>query len=101
MATASNSHAEKRDFIRMTINTPAEVIVINDGKQESGTCLNLSASGMLLALANSYPVDTTLIVKIASGHGHNPSIEAECKVIRSDAASGDMFEIGVRIERLL
>ena len=103
MTDSSNAHAEKRGFIRMQVNTPAEIIVSSDGQQTRGICINLSGSGMLLELEQAHELGSKLTVYVSSDHGHNPSIEAECTVMRNEPAGDkpDKHHIGVTIDRIL
>ena len=50
-------YSEKRDFIRMTINTPVEVHSEQEGVVAQGVCNDLSGSGMLLTVNKVLPVD--------------------------------------------
>ncbi|WP_317931571.1 PilZ domain-containing protein [Halioxenophilus sp. WMMB6] len=103
MTEPSNAHAEKRGFIRMQVNTPAEIIISADGQQARGTCLNLSGNGMLLEVEQPHAIGSILVVFVSSDHGHSPSIEAECTVMRSEPVDDtpNRHLIGVTINRIL
>ena len=75
-------HEEKRDFIRMQINSTA-TITKGDGNTMTGFCINLSGGGALLELDNSENVAEELAVTINSSHGHAPVFHAQGRVVRS------------------
>ena len=102
MTESSNAHAEKRGFLRMQMNMPANIEISAEGTQEKGLLVNLSGSGMLLELDKNYPEGAKLTVQVDSDHGSAPSLEAVCTVIRSSGEqNGDKFQIGVAIDRIL
>jgi len=102
MTDPSNAHAEKRSFLRMQMNIPASIEVTAEGRQEQGLLVNLSGSGMLLELVHNYPEGTKLTVQVDSDHGHNPSLEALCTVIRtSNGSENGKHQIGVAIDKIL
>lgn len=102
MTEPSNAHAEKRGFMRMQMNIPANIEITADGRQEKGLLVNLSGSGMLLELDQNYPEGAKITVQVDSDHGHTPSLEAICTVIRtSDGTESDKRQIGVAIDRIL
>lgn len=74
---------EKRDFIRMRINTGA-VVVGEDGMPETGLCHNLSGGGALLEMEQHYPTQTAVAVSIQSEHSHSPVFEAQGHVVRCE-----------------
>ncbi len=102
MSEPSNAHAEKRGFLRMQMNMPANIEITADGRQEKGLLVNLSGSGMLLELDRDYPEGAKITVQVDSDHGTSPSLEAVCTVIRSTGeSSGDKHQIGVAIDKIL
>jgi c-di-GMP-binding flagellar brake protein YcgR len=89
MSVLSRDYQEKRNFIRMKIDTPADIIVESDGSSHEGVCRDLSGGGMLVELANALPVGTSVVVKIQSSHGHAPMLEAVSQVTRVETNLGD------------
>ncbi len=88
MNSANRDYLEKRNFIRMKIETPASV-EIDDGKMTyQGVCRDLSGGGMLLELESALPVGTTVNICITSGHGHAPMLNAKAEVARIVAQPG-------------
>lgn len=102
MTETSNAHAEKRNYLRMQMNIPAKIEITANGTHEKGLLVNLSGSGMLLELDNNYPEGAQITVQVDSEHGHTPSLEALCTVIRtSEGGEGNKQQIGVTIDRIL
>ena len=84
----NREYQEKRNFIRMKIDTPAQVSINNGDDTHEGICKELSGGGMLLELDTTFPVGSELKVTISSGHGHAPMLEALTRVLRVDAKPG-------------
>ena len=82
MSSAKRDYQEKRNFIRMKIETPAQVQVSADGSHYEGVCRDLSGGGMMIELNTTLPVGTITEVSISSGHGDHPMLKAKTKVTR-------------------
>lgn len=89
MNSANREFQEKRNFIRMKIDTPADVEVINGSETLQGVCRDLSGGGMLIELDTTLPIGTELQVRIASAHGHAPMLNAKAEVARVVAQPGE------------
>lgn len=78
----SQNHAdytEKRDFIRMRLDTDATLI--HAGQVIGATCVDLSGSGMQLKAPRSFEVGERLRVRIESEHPTLKGLEAETQVV--------------------
>jgi hypothetical protein len=75
--------AEKRDFIRMQINSPA--ILNQDGVEYKGICKDLSSTGMLIAINHDFDLGIELKVSFAPQSEAQPAFNAITEVLRSDA----------------
>ena len=80
METVTLNYHEKRNFIRMKVNSPVDVST--DGDSLHGTCINLSGGGMLIALDKTLEPGGLIEVTISSNHGHNPMLRALAQVNR-------------------
>jgi len=89
MTVANRDYQEKRNFIRMKIETPAQVELQDGDKRLSGICRDLSGGGMLVELESALPVGAEVKVQIASAHGHAPMLEAITEVARVVAQPGE------------
>jgi len=93
---------EKRDYIRMKVDTPVSVQVISDGETLDGVCKDLSGGGLSIELSRTLPVGTVAEVAIASKHGHTPMFTARATVTRIEAVpSGSSCLLGMKIEEVL
>lgn len=93
--------SEKRDFIRMQIDSPVDMTLEHDGDTLSGTCLNLSGGGMMIEVNRVIPVGTVVEVTVSSGHGHNPMLKANAVVNRVTAEASETCTLGLEIKALI
>lgn len=97
MNGADRSYSEKREFLRMQIQTPVEVSVTGDDLSIQGTCLNLSGNGMSITLNKTLPVGTPLEVSIQSPQGDSIMMKAKTEVIRVEGGPEDQCNLGLKI----
>ncbi len=98
MDLAARTYSEKRNFIRMKMDSPVQISMADE--MLTGTCINLSGGGMLVSLDRTLAPGSLLNVAISSNHGHNPMLKAVTKVSRvSEVGSG--FLVGLEIKNLL
>ena len=96
MTSAMKDYSEKRDFIRMKVNT--EVVMKGDnGLVLKGLCIDLSGTGMLIETSESVPDNTELQTVLPSTNDKFPALNATVKVIRCTPKGDDKFEMGVSI----
>ncbi len=101
MNSLHRSFEEKRNFIRMKVNTPAEITLEGQGTVQSGVCNDLSSGGMLLTTDNQLPIDSELLITVRSRHGHSPTLKARCRVARVEDGPGEQCIVGVEISEFL
>ena len=99
MSGINRNYDEKRNFIRMTMNSNATLT------QESGVsitvkCRDLSATGMLVHSNESLTVGASVEINIPSPKEQFPTKVAKGKVLRCDEVSPGAFELGVSIESI-
>lgn len=94
-------YTEKRDFIRMKVNAPANVSIEEDGVSADGICNDLSGSGMLLTIDQKLPIDSELLVTLSSGTGDEPMLQARCTIARLQQAADDKCLLGLEIQEIL
>ena len=85
--SSSRFHAEKRNFKRLTMNCPVSFQLHNSPHKRVGTCINLSANGILFQADDKYPVGTKISINVTPKLNISPSFSAVMKVIRVEAAS--------------
>lgn len=100
MNLASRNYQEKRNFIRMKVDTPI-AITLDQQTHLQGTCHNLSGGGMLISLTEPLPMHQELEVTVRSSHGHNPMLRAMTRVRRLSEGKGARFIAGLEIVSLL
>lgn len=93
--------AEKRDFIRMHIDCPAQVRITGVEETSSAIVKNLSGTGMLMLCEQAIDPGTHLNIEIMPGKSITPPLSAEMSVLRSYPADGGNFNIACSIERIL
>lgn len=97
MDLASHAYSEKRNFIRMKIDTPVDVTILSESETIHGTCRDLSGGGMLIEIDKVLPVGTELEVSLASSHGHHPMLQATAMVARVISSQAGSCTLGLEI----
>ncbi|MGH1486689.1 MAG: PilZ domain-containing protein [Cellvibrionaceae bacterium] len=101
MGLLDREYSEKRNFIRMKVNTPVEIAINQENRTINGICHDLSGGGMLLTLDEALALDTELMVTVNSAHGHNPMLQASCVVSRVEAGPKNSHLLGLEIQEVL
>ena len=97
--------AEKRDFIRMQINSPA--ILNRDGVEYKGICKDLSSTGMLIEINHDFAVGIELKVSFARQSEAQPAFSAVTDVLRSDIVNDESnpemktYILGLSIKQII
>lgn len=92
-------HSEKRDFIRVTVETNAELTVA--GTVYAMTCVDLSTTGarLIAATPTSLGIDQKGTLVIESGGGPTAPLQAEVTIIRmAETEKGE--EVAVHFDTL-
>ncbi|MDX1451157.1 MAG: PilZ domain-containing protein [Oleiphilaceae bacterium] len=94
---SSRTYDEKRDFIRMKVDT--EVILTLDGenKELKGHCRDLSGTGMLIEVAEAIKEGATCSTTLPSGNDAFPSLDATIKVLRCKQLGDSTYQVGAEI----
>ena len=99
MALEERAFSEKRDFIRMKINTP--VIIHYEDKSFSAICKNLSGAGMQLETEAALNPGDELRVTIEQKHENGTPFDAIVEVTRVEPDRPGLHLIGLEIKELL
>ena len=95
MSSIDRSFSEKRNFIRMKVNS--EVSLQSQGKSCTGKCKDISGSGMRVETSEAFSVGEEVQVAInQKGENHLP-FHAIAEVSRVDCIDDDHFSIGLSI----
>lgn len=104
MAANIPDQQDKRNFLRMQVDSPVSIVVVGEGEVISGICRDVSGDGMLVEVDAALPTDTELRVTLASSHGHAPVLRANARVTRvvelPDDASG-VRRVGLQLTEIL
>ena len=100
MSLASRDYSEKRNFIRMQMNTPVEIILEPSKELLNGTCLDLSGSGLQVLMDRSLPTGSKMEISIKPPYGDSPIMRANAEVTRVDEAN-DEYLVGLEILEML
>ncbi|WP_248920824.1 PilZ domain-containing protein [Pseudomonas entomophila] len=89
------NYSEKRDFIRMRIDT--EISLLHAGQVIAAVCLDLSSSGMQVQAAQRFQVGDRLEVRIDSDHPALKGLHASTEVVWIADQPGGEQKLGLRI----
>ncbi|MBX2857228.1 MAG: PilZ domain-containing protein [Cellvibrionaceae bacterium] len=93
---------EKRNYIRMKVDTPVSIQIMSGEDTFEGICRDLSGGGLSVELSRTLPVGAVTQIAIASKHGHSPMLNARAVVTRVETPpSGKMSIVGMKIEEVL
>lgn len=96
-------YSEKRDFIRMRVDTELSLTLAAEGKTITGICRDLSGKGMLIEVDQVIPVDSLCNTNLPSSNAAFPGLDARIKVLRctpieaEEGSSEQRFLIGAEI----
>lgn len=95
------NYIEKRDFIRMQVDTPAQIEIAENGTQCDGVCNDLSGGGMLVTLSQELPLNTELFVKVGNENSNSLILNAKCTIARIEPGPNDTCLVGLAINEII
>ncbi|HGM5553141.1 MULTISPECIES: PilZ domain-containing protein [Pseudomonas] len=98
MSQTGRDYSEKRDFIRMRVD--ADVVLIHEGDEIAGVCIDLSSSGMQVEAPRQFAVGDRLSVRIDSDHAALSGLEAETEVVWVKSQDGASQKLGLTILKM-
>lgn len=101
MGIDNKPYSEKRDFIRMKIGAPLSAKLAAADEIIEGICLDLSGGGLQVETKQNLAVGTEAEVEVSSAHGHNPTLKAKVKVVRSATNEAGDYVLGLEIIQIL
>lgn len=101
MSWTERTYEEKRNFIRMKIDTMVSFQRADSKERYEGRCCNLSGAGMLLETDKKLKIGDRLKVTIPSEGPDYEPLDASVEVVRVDAIPNlHKFMIGVVIRKM-
>ncbi|EIK45225.1 hypothetical protein O59_001903 [Cellvibrio sp. BR] len=101
MGINDKAYSEKRDFIRMKIGAPLNAKIAAESEVIDGLCLDLSGGGLQVEAQQALAIGTQVEVEVSSDHGHNPTLKANAKVVRSVPSDNGGHLLGLEIINIL
>lgn len=101
MDRIDKKRSEKRNFIRMKVDTPAEVTLEQKGGALQGICRDLSGGGMLIEVKEKLEIGLELNITLASHHANSPMLKARTQVARIKTNPSGTFTLGLEILEIL
>lgn len=98
MSQTDRDYSEKRDFIRMRVDT--DVALIHAGDEVPATCIDLSSSGMQVEAPRLFKVGDRLSVRIDSDHAALKGLEADTEVVWLKTQDGGSQKLGLTILKM-
>jgi c-di-GMP-binding flagellar brake protein YcgR len=93
----NKKYNEKRNFIRMRIDTPADVTLEQSGNSLKGVCRDLSGGGMLIETKTKLDVGLEIQVTLAANHVNSPMLKARAQVARVKTNPTGTYTLGLEI----
>ncbi|MCO7515031.1 PilZ domain-containing protein [Pseudomonas guariconensis] len=95
MSQIPSNHGEKRDFIRMRIDT--EVTLLHADQVIAAVCLDLSSGGMQVQAREHFQVGDRIEVRIDSDHPALKGLHASTEVVWIAEQPDGQQKFGLRI----
>jgi len=91
------TYDEKRDFIRMKVDTEITLSFDNNDKRVKGLCRDLSGTGMLIEVTEEVPEGSTCKTTLPSSNEAFPALDASNKIIRCTELGEGKYQLGTEI----
>ncbi|MDH5432990.1 MAG: PilZ domain-containing protein [Gammaproteobacteria bacterium] len=91
---SDDAYEEKRNFIRMLIDTNVTITDPETKESFQGNSHNLSGDGVMFITDKAFDINKKLKVNINSESGELPPLTAVFEVKRVKEISGEKFEVG-------
>ena len=98
MSSIDRPYNEKRDYIRMRINSP--VHIRQAGNDYEGVCKDLSGAGMLIETNQALQVGTELEISIEQKADTHLPFNAIAEVSRIDDGPDGNYIVGLSIKQI-
>jgi len=95
--TMMRDYTEKRDFIRMKVDSEITLRESKSGTTCKGICRDLSGTGMSLEVNQLFQPDIELNISLPSNNETFPSFDTTVKVVRCTDLGNEFYMLGVEI----
>lgn len=95
MVLEHRAYSEKRNFIRLRVNTPVQVQM--GAEHFTAVCKDLSGSGMLMGTERALPVGADLDIRIDQEGENRLPFHATAKVARIDSDGDSGYIVGLAL----
>jgi hypothetical protein len=95
--TTMRNYSEKRDFIRMKVDTTITLTNPDNGHQYQGICRDLSGTGMSIEVDKFFLTDTELNTTLPSNNDAFPPFDTTIRVMRCTETDDNKFLLGAEI----
>jgi len=85
---------DNRNFLRMIVDTEVQ-LRLADNTTLNGRCVNLSATGLAVVLAQSVEIGTEVHAEIHGSGGMVPALSVSAKVVRCAITEDNQYELGL------
>ena len=93
-------HSEKRDFIRMKVETSVQFTIGDNETIYHGRTRNLSGNGLLFETSQKLDIGEQLRIIIESQVGEMTALQADAQVARSTYISDQSYLVAVQITNI-
>lgn len=100
MSFHDQQYNEKRDFIRMKVQTDATLTLTANGEQLSVVCQDLSSQGVQLVLDQALREGTKVQLSIPSPTEHLQGLQALGQVTRCVTEESGRYAVGIQFDSL-
>lgn len=100
MSFHDQHYSEKRDYIRMTVETPARLQLPGSDTVLDVHCQDLSSQGVQLSCATEVSCGTQVVLSIPSPTANLPGLQAQGEVVRCATDNRGGFILGVRFDQV-
>ena len=90
-------YEDKRRFMRMMVNAEAKISILEQQITLTGRCIDLSATGLSVAVEEPLEVETVVDVHINSTSASIPPLNAHTKIVRCTQDDEGQYILGLEI----
>lgn len=98
--SSMRDHSEKRDFIRMHVDTEIELVEEGTDRRLKGRCVDLSATGMAVEVTEQLTDGTRVHTSLPSHNPDFPPFDTYASVLRSEQLGENHWRLGLKIEEV-